>query len=76
MFNLVFLPKGLIAPLILLAERNSRVWLISNQGVWTSFSLGPVFLLPVHQGPWTDMHSFPDTGVSTLRQFLRKLCRH
>lgn len=43
MFNLVFLPKGLIAPLILLAERNSRVWLISNQGVWTRLLPWPSF---------------------------------
>lgn len=43
MFNLVFLPKGLIAPLILLAERTSRVWLISNQGVWTRLLPWPGF---------------------------------
>lgn len=43
MFNLVILPKGLIAPLILLVERSSRLWLISNQGFWMRLLPWPSF---------------------------------
>ena len=38
-----FFQRGLIAPLILLAERSSRVWLISNLAIWTRLLLWPSF---------------------------------
>lgn len=57
MFNLVILPKGLFAPLILLAERSSRVWLISNQGFWMRLLPWPSF--PFAYSPWPlNKHAF------------------
>lgn len=68
MFKLVFLTKRLIAPLILLAERSSRVWLISNQGVWTRLLPWPSFSFvnprrPLDKRAFTPRHWRVSPGI-------------
>lgn len=68
MFKLVFLTKRLIAPLILLAERSSRVWLISNQGVWTRLLPWPSFSFvnprrPLDKRAFTPRHWCVSAGI-------------
>lgn len=68
MFKLVFLTKRLIAPLILLAERSSGVWLISNQGVWTRLLPWPSFSFvnprrPLDKRAFTPRHWRVSAGI-------------